>query len=208
MSGPLAEGGTVRAAVAALLRGTGRRPVRLVVITAVLAVVVAWYLGMDIWHALTVGAGLGALGLCWITLPGRRRKTEWPLETGRVAEGARREVSQLSWSLPHHGRAQHTGLRRVQDLARRRLALHGLELDAPADGPGIRKLIGSSAYSTLRPTARKLPTVRAVVHCLDMLDRLDPLRSATALSAVPARRSGTSDSPLLALIGKRTRHDR
>ena len=52
----------------------------------------------------------------------------------------------------------------------------------PSHRSGIEQLIGSAAYATLCRPGRWPPLLRSVVHCLDMLDRLDPARS----SPVPA----------------------
>lgn len=159
-------------AIGNLLRPPRRRHFILLLIGAILVAFVCWYTGMDLPHAVTVAAALTAAGLCFIAAPDPER-APWPdEETGTGAEGARRDIVQLSWSMrPRYGRIRTSGLGRVQNLARYRLALHQLDLRNPHDRAAIERLIGTAAYATLH-SDKRLPLLRSVVHCLDMLDRL------------------------------------
>ncbi|OZM76507.1 hypothetical protein CFP66_41000 [Pseudonocardia sp. MH-G8] len=158
--------------------GRHRTRVGLLVAAATLVSVVCWVVGLDAWHAATAGLVLVAAGLCWTALPAHR-DVAWPQTTGLQEEGARWDVARLSWSLrPKRGRVPHAGLRPVQDIARRRLAPRGLDLGDPRDRRAIEHLIGEAAYATLALPANRPPHVRAVQHCLDALDRLDPTPAA------------------------------
>jgi hypothetical protein len=141
---------------------------------AALAGAACWVAGLDAWHAGTIGLALAAAGLCWIATP-RHRDVAWPGTAGAQEEGARWDVARLSWSLrPKRGRVPHAGLRPVQDIARHRLALRGLDLGDPRDRRAVERLLGESVYATLALPATRPPHVRAVQHCLDALDRLEP----------------------------------
>ena len=200
--------GEAMAALRSLGSPPRRRRVALLLLGTVLAAAVCWYVGMDAWHAGTVGLVLGAAGLCRIAMPDHR-DAGWAAAPGTSEDGARLDVARLSWSLrPRHGRVQHAALGRVQELARHRLALRQLDLREPADRAAIELLIGEAAYTTLALPAQRPPQLRSVVHCLDMLDRLDPPRSGPAPAAPPERRPTASERPLLPVFRKRTGHER
>ncbi|MHA6624805.1 hypothetical protein ACU61A_05255 [Pseudonocardia sichuanensis] len=173
------------------LRRHGAR-VALLAAGAALAGVACWVVGMDAGHAATVGLALAAAGLCWIALPGHR-EVAWPDAAATDEVGARWDVARLSWSLrPRRGRVPLAGMRPVQDLARRRLELHGLDLGDPRDRAAIERLVGEAVYATLALPATRPPHVRSVLRCLDALDRLDAHDHPDALD--PSQ--------------KETRHDR
>ena len=70
------------------------------------------------------------------------------------------------------GRIGERVLRRLRDVAARRLARHGLTVDdAEAE-----RLLGTRAIRTLTHTRSPLPSVADVKHTVDMLDRLGPRR--------------------------------
>jgi hypothetical protein len=166
--------GELRSALASLVRPPRRRQVAVLLLGTAFAAALCWFAGMDAWHAGTVGLVLAAAGLCAIAVPDHR-DAAWPEVAGPDGEGARWDVARLSWSLrPKRGRIPQAGLVRVQELARHRLALRGLDLADPDDRAAIERLIGTAAYATVALPAARPPRVRAVVHCLDMLDRLDP----------------------------------
>lgn len=200
--------GELRSALRCLLRPPRRRRAVLVGVGAVLAAAVCWYVGMDTAHAVTVGLVAGAAGLCWTAVPDHQ-DVDWEQPPRAAQEGARWDVAQLSWSLrTRRGRVQHTALRRVQDLARHRLALRQLDLDDPGDRAAIERLIGEAAYATLARPRSDLPLLRALVHCLDALDGLDPPHPGTTPSALPEQRPTALGGPLLAVPRRRTRYDR
>lgn len=151
-------------------------PSALVLGAAAVTGVVCWYFGTDVWHALMTGAAVAAAGLVWVALP-EQPITRWRGIQRAPHEGTRQDVLQLSWSVrPRYGRVRDSALRRVQELARSRLALHHLDLLDPRDRPEIERRLGRTAYATLRSTGRRPPFLWSVVRCLDALDRLDPPR--------------------------------
>jgi hypothetical protein len=183
------EGG--RSEVGRSLLGLVRRPERRVVVWAfvfvVLVAAVCWYFGADVWHSVLLGCVLTMVGLIsLIGVPARDPSiTEWRAGPSPNREGARGEVAELSWSLrtSYGGRVDVRAVSRVRQLARRRLALHQLDLNDPADRPGVEALIGRSAYAVLVRRERR-PMLGSLLHCLDALDTLSP----TMPTAAPSRR--------------------
>ena len=169
-----------------LLRGPRRGRFVGAFVVAVLAAGVCWYIGMDVWHSVTVGVGSAAVGLAWVALP-EHRSADWPDDDAPTVASTSggRELRKLSALLrPRYGRVGPDALARVRALARHRLSLRQLDLNDPSHRMGIEQLIGSAAYATLCRPGRWPPLLRSVVHCLDMLDRLDPERSSPA-PAIP-----------------------
>jgi hypothetical protein len=164
---------TTSSALPGGLRRPRRRVIVAVLLAALLIVALCWYLGADIWHALLFGAVLTTFGLLGTT---RAQLSVGPwIETHRRnREGARNEVAELSWSLRGSWReVSPRALWRVQDLGRRRLAHRGLDIRDPGDRDQIEQLTGSRAYRVLVSRNRRPPTLRSVVHCLDVLDAIE-----------------------------------
>jgi hypothetical protein len=177
------------------LLGLVQRPERRVTIWALIVVVlvaaVCWYFGADAWHSVLIGGVLTTVGLISLVgIPARDPSaTDWRAGPSPNREGARGEVAELSWSLrtSYGGRVDIRAVSRVRQLARRRLALHQLDLNDPADRAGVEALIGRSAYAVLVRRERR-PMLHALLHCLDALDRLSPTMP-TALPSRPRRRA-------------------
>jgi hypothetical protein len=173
-----------------LVRRPGRRVTIWALIVAALVAGVCWYLGVDVWHAVLLGGVLTTVGLISLVgIPSRDPSvTEWRGGPSPNREGARGEVAELSWSLrtSYGGRVDVRAVSRVRQLARRRLALHELDLNDPADRSGVEALIGRSAYAVLVRRDRR-PMLRSLLHCLDALDTLGPTMP-TAPPSRPRRR--------------------
>jgi hypothetical protein len=174
--------------------------------TAIRALVVAfvvaaicWYFGADVWHSILLGSVLTTVGLVGSTRRSvvDRSDTDWRGDEVRNRDGARNDVDELSWSLQtHFGRVGSSALRRVLRLAELRLALFGLNVRDAADRGAIEQLIGRRAVATLAPNARRPPTLRSLLHCLDALDSLNVSRHAEPTSRRRRRYSIlTSDLP-------------
>lgn len=147
-------------------------------VLAVLAAAVAWYVGMDAWHAVVIAAVVLAIGLIWMAVP-ERPTTIWPRETHAKDDGNRNDVNRLSWSLrTRRRRVRPDAVRRVRRLADARLMAfrqsseRSLDLDDPDDRASVERLIGAHAYQTLRSNPVRLPTFRDIERCLDGLSRL------------------------------------
>jgi hypothetical protein len=166
------------------LVGLFRRPALWATIRVLLAVLlvaaICWYFGVDVWHSILLGSALTTVGL--IALVGSASpvlaSTDWRSGGRPNRHGARSDVAELSWSLRgSYGRVDNRAVRRVQQLARQRLALYQLDLLNPEDRGEIEQLIGHRAYAVLvRGTRRRPPLLRSFVRCLDALDSLDNSR--------------------------------
>jgi hypothetical protein len=163
------KGGTV----GALLQPTRRARAILLVLAAILAGFVCWFIGMDPAHAVGVTAAVVAIGFAWIAVP-EHSDTRWPDAYPKTPDGARNDVLDLSWAL----RRQRGGIRerafaRIRGLAIERLAHRGLSLNNPKDRAAIENLIGPRPYAVLNSTSGRPPHLRTVEACLDALDRID-----------------------------------
>lgn len=98
----------------------------------------------------------------------------WDRRTYVRRHGARGEVQDLAWTMVgRDGRIGERVLRQLREVARSRLARHGLALD-DAD---VEQVLGTRAHRTLTTTRSPLPSVADVRHTLDVLDRLGPTRT-------------------------------
>jgi hypothetical protein len=159
-----------------------RRATIWALIVAVLVAAISWYFGVDVWHSILLGSVLTTVGLISMvgTADGDLGNTDWRGGASPNRDGARGDVAELSWSLrTNYGRVNHKAVLRVRQLARHRLALHQLDLNDPADRPGVELLIGRSAYAVLVRSERR-PLLRSFLHCLDALDAMDRARPTAA----------------------------
>ena len=184
-----------------VLRALVRRvvgPVRLprwpttirVLVGAFVVAAICWYFGADVGHSILLGSVLTTVGLVGSTRRPvhDRGANDWQRDEVRNRDGARNDVDELSWSLrTHFGRVGAGALRRVLRLAELRLAMFGLDVRDPADRDAIEQLIGRRAYAPLAPHARRPPSLRSLLHCLDALDSLNASRP-TASARKPRRR--------------------
>jgi hypothetical protein len=137
----------------------------------------AWYVGANVWTSILVGAAitivLRATSLIEVVQEGGFRSR---FDFGVRARGGRSDVQNLAASLSRGwGRTDGTAPRRVVAIARRRLALQHLDLSNPGHRRQIEQLLGRRAYrSVTRSAYRRGMRVRSLVHCLDVLDTLDP----------------------------------
>jgi hypothetical protein len=156
------------------------------IVLAVLAGGVAWYVGIDGWHASVIGAAVLAVALIWVAVP-ERPSGAWPLESRVKDDGNRNDVNRLSWSLrTRRRRVRVEAVRRIRKLAAQRLETlrvgdaRPLDLDDPADRASVEQLIGSRAYRTLRSNPVRPPTFADVEQCLDALSALvEPVSTPT-----------------------------
>ena len=95
--------------------------------------------------------------------------TEWPPEKPhRAATGS--EVSRMAWAINSRtGVAGHVVVRRVQNVLRRRLVHHGLDLDDSADHARIDALLGEGVRDALHRREVQRTDIERV---LDAIDRI------------------------------------
>lgn len=137
-------------------------------------------------------AAVGGLVVGVVTLLVQRLDAEdepdWTPPGYDRRRGARGDVQELAWSVAgRDGRAGERVLRRLRDVARVRLARHGLDLDDPADSAAVERLVGGRAHATLTRRSHPLPRVSDLQHTLEVLERLGPARhDAAPASSTPA----------------------
>lgn len=110
-------------------------------------VALLWFLGLDVLHALALGAAAAAvIGLR--RAPGGNPDQAWPFDSDSRSDiGVRREVARLSWSMQgYESRVQRQSVRRLHEIAAYRLGVRGLDLDDPRDYPGCLAALGERAY--------------------------------------------------------------
>ena len=117
-----------------------------------------WIMGLDVVHALALGAALIAL-IALRRAPAVNAHQGWP-EGGdyRSDVGARREVARLSWSMQgYESRVQRQSVRRLHQIAAYRLGEGGLDLDDPRDYLACQAALGERAYRVVsEPDERPL----------------------------------------------------
>ena len=132
-------------------------------------------LGLDGPHALALGCGVLAIVLVLLA----QRSVVPPMDLVPPdldpPTGGRRDVEQLAWSMVEH-RTHIRGvvLARVGTIAVHRLAEHGLDPRRPEDAAAIEALLGSTAWSFLRPDSDRRVPPRALDATLQALERLPP----------------------------------
>ena len=112
----------------------------------------------------------------------------WPVHDPAPTDGARPEISALTWSFTgRDGRVTEAAVRRLRGVALHRLAragLHGVVLTGadPVDPLALarreeaRDLLGERAWAALTSVGGWLPSLADVEHCVDVLERLVPPR--------------------------------
>lgn len=137
---------------------------------------ICWYFGVDLWHAILLGCAITVASLVLVVGASARdaRNRGWrPGKRARRA-GSRSDVANLSSSL--RGGWGYVGLtaeEQLQQIARRRLALEGFDLDNAEHRSAIERRIGAEAYRALVSSQGRVPKLRALLDCLDALDAID-----------------------------------
>ncbi|MGO4300298.1 hypothetical protein [Leifsonia sp. RAF41] len=166
------------------------RMLRRLILSAALGIALgfaAWYLGMDAAHAIGLGAATFAFAACLSAL-GEAADITWAVPAPQPRLGARRDLSQLGWSLgARGGRASPEGVRRLRLVAERALSLRGLDLEDRASDQELERLLGAEALRLLRRGSGVAPPrTAAVAAALARLEALDPASPAPASSPPPA----------------------
>ena len=126
---------------------------------------------------------LAALGATVCALIRFRPEVEdppwWPeAEILDSDQGARRDVSRLAWSVS--GADQQVGRTmrlRLHDVAARRLARRGVDLDDPAQQDAAIAAIGADAVRALDPDIREIVSLRAFGAAVAAVESLEPTPS-------------------------------
>jgi hypothetical protein len=158
-----------------LLRLPTRREAVRGVGAVILAAAICWYFGVNVWHSILLGCAVtvASFALSAGTSIPEIHDLSWR-HRSRSRAGSRSEVATLAGALRSGwDPVGLTAERRLHAIARRRLALEGLDLRNPDDRGAIERRIGTRAYHVLIHPGGRRPRLPAVIHCLDALDALD-----------------------------------
>lgn len=169
-----------------------RRPnghlLRLVAVASALVPLAAWGIGVN-WVQCLIIAGLGMAALAIIDLASEGDVTHWPALSDTVRGGGRREVANLSWLLTSKNQtADRAAVQRLAAIARRRLALRGIDVNDPRTAPYAASALGEPIYRTLFDPSAALPTHRELIRCVEALERLGQSNHTALLSSPAADR--------------------
>lgn len=153
------------------------------VITAVVVSAVAFIIGLSIPLSLLIAVSIVAGGAI-LTLIDVSQDAVWSNAKVSLRTGARSEISRLSWSLPtYRGRVSEAAAYRLRSFAVGRLALRGIDLDDPDQGPEAEAALGSLAYRVF--TSPSTQSVDTILRCVRALDELDDRNSRDEFGIVP-----------------------
>jgi hypothetical protein len=149
------------------------------VLVGLLVLGVAALIGIDLPHAVALGAAAGAL---LEVLAGARtagaEDVDWAPPEERPP-GGRSEVERLAWSLGERwGALSGPAVTRVERLAARRIEASGLDPARADDVPVIEALLGADAWAVLRPDRARPVTAAGLDRAITALERVlaDPDR--------------------------------
>lgn len=155
----------------------------------------AWAIGVN-WILSLLIAGVGAAAVAILELPALAQEPTWPVPEEHRRGGGRRELTNLSWMFTsRHGGIDPAALLRLRAIARRRLALRGIDLDAPADRERAIAALGQQGHAILLTEDAAALSHRQITVCIEALERLDP---GSASSANPPGPNPASPNPAAA----------
>jgi len=148
-----------------------------VAIEAAVAVLLLLAAGTDLPHTLMAFLAAAAVTVFVVGQP-EPRSPRWPRPESSSKDGARDDVSTLSWTLLSKDDAvSPRAVRAVRATATTRLRLLGVDLDDPADGPAARELLGDETYAFVA-SALERPTLPHLLRAIDRLTEIDPASTA------------------------------
>ena len=154
--------------------------------------VAAWYFGVDVGHAVGLGAVVLAFAAC-VGLVGDQPRVDWAPEHPAPRDGSRREIVQLGWALhARGGGVAPEAVRRLRTLTAQALELHGLDLDDAADRPEIERAVGADVLRIIRRGTAELPRLATYQSVLGVLDGLADARPGRL--GTPDRRPTEEDT--------------
>lgn len=154
----------------------GRREGLQILGIAAAVAVICWYFGVNVLHALMLGAAITVIGFACliVSVTPQTRDLRWRGRRPPPNKGSRSDVANLSGSLKGSwGLVGRTAERRLWQLTRRRLALEGLDLQNPGHREAIEARLGRPMYRTLMRAGKGGLRMRMLSHCLDTLDALN-----------------------------------
>lgn len=147
-----------------------------VAIEAAVAVLLHLAAGTDLAHTLMAFVAAVAVTVFVVGQP-EPRSPRWPRTEVSVKDGARDDVSTLSWTmLSKDDAVSPRAVRAVRATATTRLRLHGVDLDDPDHSPAARELLGDETYAFVEGAVDK-PTLPHLLRAIDRLTEIDPAGS-------------------------------
>lgn len=159
-----------------MLHLPSRRVTIEILAAACVIAVICWYFGVDGWHAILLGCAITVTALAVLVGTAAPDALDLSWRPGKRAqrEGSRSDVANLSRSLRSGwGYVGLTAERQLQQIARRRLALEGLDLGNADHRSAIEQRIGAASYRVLVRPHGRLPRLGGLLKCLDALDAVD-----------------------------------
>jgi hypothetical protein len=141
-----------------------------------LVAAICWYFGVDVWHAILLGCAITVTALACLAAGSAPDARDLSWRSGKRAgkAGSRNDVSSLSSSLhAGWGLVGLTAERRLHEIARRRLALEGLDLQNADQRLAIESRIGAPTYRILMGRKGGRLRLRTLTYCLDAIDAID-----------------------------------
>jgi hypothetical protein len=139
----------------------------------------AWAIGVPWAYSLLI-AGLGAGAVAVLALPSLAAEPDWPVLPPPHLDGRRRDVMSLSWLLTsRRGGVDPAAVRRLREIARRRLGIRGIDLDSPDPAQRRRAAaaLGEAAYRILADGAGRQTTHSELNMCVVALESLSGAES-------------------------------
>lgn len=140
---------------------------------ALALVVLAWWLGLAIPHALLLGLCLALVSAC-ARATGIPTWVRFPRLPYNRRDGARRDVSTLSWSLYGQGRnLNERALGRLHRAGLQACRHAGIDLDSATDRDHLADLLGEPALQFLVDPGAEPVDARRMSQLLNAFERLD-----------------------------------
>lgn len=130
-------------------------------------------LGFDPVHAVILAITAAAVTVLLLALPDIRHP-RWPQASAPRTDGARDQISALSWAfMTRDDSVSVRGLHAVRTAATVRLALHDVDLTDPTHAAAARALLGDPAYLVLTQDGPP-PSMAQIGRCIDRLAAIPP----------------------------------
>lgn len=178
---------------------------------ALLIGAVAWFFGLDVPHSTMIAFAVAAIALTWIAVQEGEAQV-WPTTEHRRAEGGRRDLQSLGWSMKTRGGVHDATLGRVRETARHRLLfLYGLDLYDSHDRAAIETVLAPWAVTLLTTTRHATLDLATFTRCLTAVEAIGGAAagvrgpSGAARTTAPDARPGPVDTVTTADPAPRSR---